>query len=105
VVGYRAETGYNRISDTTPFHFYCDNRCSLFCSKANGSQSNTAEVYYDEEQQDFDEEFQDDLRSETDEDEYCVEWKEDDCATDAVDSHHCNGLFSIEEERSPDLVR
>jgi len=48
------------------------------------------------------EEFPDDFQSETDEDEYSVDWHG--VTSDAVDSHRCE-LFAIAEEKSPDLIR
>jgi len=75
----------------------------LYCSTTNGFQSATIDACCDEKPEDS-EGFPDDFPSETDEDEYCVDWKGDGVSSDAVDSHHC-GLFAIAEERSPDVIR
>jgi len=73
----------------------------LYCSGKNGSECRPADL--DCEKPDVGEEFPDDFQSETDEDEYSVEWNRDGVSSDAVDSHRCE-LFAIAEEKSPDLV-
>jgi len=69
----------------------------LCCSSTSGSESRTADPDV------ISEEFPDDFQSETDEDEYNVDWNRDGVNSDAVDSRRCE-LFAIAEENLPDLM-
>lgn len=84
----------------------------MYCRDTNVSEScNTAANLYPEKNYPCvgDELAHDELQqSDTDEDEYNVDWAPRDdtvSSTDALDAHRCSELFAIAEEPSPDMVR